>query len=58
MARCFAVAVAIAVVASALAASPVPGFRPPAVPLFMNSPYVNIWSTTDELFASQVGRWA
>ena len=42
---------------AALAASPVPGFRPPAVPLFTQSPLINVWSTADALNGAVPTHW-
>jgi hypothetical protein len=42
------IALALAVVATN-ASSPLPNFRPPAVPLLTQSPLVNVWSRTDTL---------
>ena len=46
----------LAALASA-AAQTVPGFRPPAVPLFLNSPYVNVWSAATHLFDVTPSLW-
>jgi hypothetical protein len=43
--------------ALALASSPVPGFRPPAVPLFTQSPLVNVWSRADALTGAVPTQW-
>ena len=40
-----------------LAASPVPGFRAPATPLFEGSPLVNVFSFTDTLYGSSPKQW-
>lgn len=57
--RMFAkLAIATAAAASvALAASPIPGFRPPSVPLFMQSPLVNVWSPADHLYDTSPTQW-
>ena len=38
--------------------SPVPGFRPPSVPLVMQSPFINIWSPADHLYDVAPGQWS
>ena len=40
---------AAAILATTQAASPIPGFRPPAVPLFTQSPEINVWSYANTL---------
>jgi hypothetical protein len=47
----------LACVSGALAASPVPGFRAPAVPLIESSPLINVFSTTDGLAQSSPSQW-
>ena len=50
---------AAAIGASAVSAiSPVPGFRPPAVPLFLQSPEINVWSRFDNLYDGTTSQWA
>jgi hypothetical protein len=52
--------IAAAVVAlplAAHAASPVAGFRAPAVPLFTQSPLINVWSRSDALTQSVPTHW-
>ena len=41
----------------AAAASPTPGFRPPAVPLFTQSPIFNVWSRADSLNGAVPSHW-
>jgi hypothetical protein len=55
MARTLAAAAALA--AGAHAAAPIPGFRPPAVPLLMQSPEVNVWSRFDHLYDGTTTHW-
>ena len=50
-------AAAAALPLAALAASPVPGFRPPAVPLFTQSPLINVWSRADVLNGAVPSHW-
>ena len=42
---------------ASLASSPVPGFRPPAVPLISQSPLVNVFSMADALNADVPRQW-
>ena len=42
---------------AAHAASPVAGFRAPAVPLFTQSPLINVWSRSDALTQSVPTHW-
>ena len=44
-------------VSAALSAAPIPGFRPPSIPLFSQSPLVNVWSSTDSLASSSPVHW-
>lgn len=46
-----------AAVAAAAASSPVAGFRPPSVPIFVQSPEVNVWSNSDHAYDSHNTRW-
>lgn len=39
------------------ASSPIPGFRPPAVPLLTQSPLVNVWSRFDTLNGGVPSHW-
>ena len=41
----------------ASAASPVSGFRPPAVPLFTQSPLINVWSRSNSLNGGVPSHW-
>jgi hypothetical protein len=50
------IALALAVVATN-ASSPLPNFRPPAVPLLTQSPLVNVWSRTDALNQGVPSHW-
>ena len=46
-----------ALFSSALCASPIPGFRPPAVPILSQSPLVNAFSMADTLNSADVDQW-
>jgi hypothetical protein len=48
----------ILVAAAALGASPVPGFRAPAVPLVTQSPLVNAWSKATGLAEGNPSSWS
>jgi len=43
--------------AAALAASPVPGFRPPASPILSQSPLINVFSACDSLNSCDLTHW-
>lgn len=53
-----AVAVAAASFASSLSVPDLLPYRPPAVPLIVQSPFVSFWSTTDALSASETENWS
>lgn len=50
-------AVAALGAAGAWAAAPIPGFRPPAVPLLVQSPEINVWSRFDKLTDGTTSQW-
>lgn len=54
MARLVALSAALSFAA---AAAPVPGFRPPAIPLWSQSPLINVWSNTDQLNQAPPTHW-
>jgi len=57
MAASLRVAAASSVALAALAASPIPGFRPPSTPLFVQSPLVNVWTNADAPNQQPNTRW-
>ena len=44
-------------VSAALSAAPIAGFRPPSIPLFSQSPLVNVWTSSDSLAGSSPEHW-
>jgi hypothetical protein len=52
-----AAAFASAAIVCVHAAAPIPGFRPPSIPLFSQSPLVNVWSSSDSLAGSSPVHW-
>ena len=53
-------AAAVAMVCAArpaAGAAPLPGFRPPAVPLLTQSPLINVWSRADALNGAMPSHW-
>lgn len=57
MARPLLIALA-ALAASAHAASPLPGFRPPSVPIVTGSPFINVWSPSHHLYDLAPRQWS
>lgn len=57
MARVPLARVAAAALLTAATAAPLPGFRPPAVPLFVQSPEISLWSRGDNLNDVDVSHW-
>lgn len=44
--------------AAAVSGPPITGFRPPSVPLILQSPLVNIWSNSDTLNGAATTQWS